>query len=52
MISINAIFTILITHWVADFIFQTDCNPQLISNFINAYWNISIKTNGLLEDNK
>ena len=33
-------------------VFSKDIDPQLVINFIDTYWDLSSKTDGLSKDNK
>ena len=39
-------------HHGPNIVFNSDIDPQLVINFIDKYWDLSRKTDGLSKDNK
>ncbi len=46
------VYAVHLDHHGPNIVFNKNIDPQLVINFINKYWDLSRKTDGLSEDNK
>ena len=45
------VYAVHLDHHGPNIVFNSNIDPQLVINFINKYWDLSRKTDGLSKDN-
>ena len=45
------VYAVHLAHHGPNIVFNSNIDPQLVINFINKYWDLSRKTDGLSKDN-